>query len=89
MILDSSIMLDEKEKDIYLFIQTEIIRRYSCMVHLEKMAIKKLDDYWVFIGICSFLADVFMMQNSSDSFTLTIMEKKRKQYYFYVKNGLD
>ena len=61
MILDSSIMIDEKIKDTYLFIQTELIRRYACMVHIEKIAIKSMNDFWVFTGICSFLADVFMM----------------------------
>jgi hypothetical protein len=89
MILDSSIMIDEKVKDTFLFIQTEMIRRYSCAVHLEKVAIKTIDDFWIFVGICSFLADVFMMQNSTDSFNLTTIEKKRKKYYSYAKNGLD
>lgn len=89
MILDSSIMIDESVKDTFLFIQTEMIRRFSCMVHLEKIALRSINDFWVFTGICSFLADVFMMQNSSDSFNLTIMEKKRKQFYYYAKNGMD
>ena len=89
MIMDSSIMLDEKVMDTFMFIKTELIRRYSCMVHLEKIALKSIDDFWVFTGICSFLADVFMMQNSNDSFNLTIMEKKRKKFYEYAVNGFD
>lgn len=89
MILDSSIMLDERVKDTFLFIQTELIRRYSCMIHLEKIALKSINDFWVFTGMCSFIADVFMMQNSNENFNLTIMEKKRKKFYEYARNGFD
>lgn len=42
MILDSSILVDEKDKDTSLFLRTEIVRRYSCMLHLEKIAIKSV-----------------------------------------------
>jgi len=72
MILDSSILIDDKDKDTSLFLQTEIVRRYSCMLHLERIAVKSINDYWLFIGISSFLADVFVMHNSADSFTLAI-----------------
>ena len=70
-------LLDSKSIDTNLFIKCETLRRYACAAHLWKIAIYSHNDYWVFFGICSFVADVFMLLNSEEMLSMAIMEKKK------------
>ena len=89
IVLDSSILADNRVKEISLFMETEIIRRFACVIHIDYLAIKSIKDYWMFIGLTSFVADVYVLLNSSENQFSSILEKKRRKYYEMVENGFD
>ena len=56
---------------------------------LEKIAVKSLNDYWIFTGLAQYLADMYLMLNSSELFAQHVFESKKRVYYQMVKNGKD
>ena len=51
VILDCGIVVDKKSLDTYAFSQSEIILRFLYTLLLEKIAVKSLNDYWIFTGL--------------------------------------
>lgn len=89
VMLDSSIVLDNKSMDTFIFNQSEIILRFTLSLHLEKLAIKSLHDYWIFSGASQFIADSFAIAYQNDLFTQHIFESKKREFYRMVQEGKD
>jgi hypothetical protein len=90
VVLNSGIVIDKKSLDTHLFNQCEAVLRYSYTLHLERVAPKSHNDYWIFTGSAQFAADVFLMVNSPDElFTQYVLEKKRRAYLEMVGQGKD
>jgi len=89
MVLDSSLLIDPKCKDTNLFAKCDIVKQFASVIHLWKLALKGFGDYWLYFGICSFIADIYLMVFHSDMLSMMIQEKKRKIYYRMVREGKD
>ena len=89
VVLDCGIVIDRRSMDTYSFNQSEAILRYMFSLHLEKVALKSLDDYWIFSGASQFIADVYLMVYGNDLFTQHVFEMKKRKYYKMVSQGKD
>lgn len=90
VVLDSGIVIDKKSVETHLFNECEAVLRYSYTLHLERIAPKSHNDYWIFTGSAQFAADMFLMVHSTDElFTQYVFEKKRRAYLEMVTQGKD
>lgn len=89
VVLDVGIVIDKKCMDTNYFNQCEVVLRYMYTLHLDKLAIKSHNDYWIFTGACQFIADVYLMIYSNEFFFQHVFENKKKLFYRLVEEGKD
>lgn len=89
VVLDCGIVIDKKSMDTFNFNQSEAVLRFMYSLHLDKLALKSLEDFWIFSGASQFIADVFLMIYANDLFTQHVFEMKKRRYYKLVAQGKD
>ena len=89
VVLDCGIVLDKKSLDTYLFAQSESVLRFGQALHLDKVATKTVNDYWIFAGASQFLADAYLLYYANETYTQRVFENKKRLYYSLVRQGKD